>query len=74
MIMKQLNVKPTKTKHTMSYNEWTKEFGVSSAYVERPKLFQGNPSFCVEPIGVAKYLNETFLERIIRIFFNKLIK
>ena len=72
--MKQLNVKPTKTKHSMSYNEWTRELGVSSAYVERPKFFQGNPSFNVQPIGVAKYLNETFLERIVRIMFNRLIK
>jgi phage host-nuclease inhibitor protein Gam len=74
MIMEKLNVRPSKYKHRLTYNEWTKEFRVGSGYVEPSKLYQGNPSCGIRPIGVAKYLEETPIERFIRLFFNKLTK
>lgn len=64
--MEKLNIKPSTHQHRLSYNEWVKEFRVSSGYVEPTKYFQGNnPS--MEPIGVAKYLYESELERFIRV-------
>lgn len=72
--MEKLNVKPSKFKHKLTYNEWTKEFRVGSGYVEPSKLYQGNPSCGIKPIGVAKVLDESPFERFVRILFNKLTK
>jgi hypothetical protein len=72
--MEKLNVKPSKYKHRMSYNEWTKEFRVGSGYVEPPKLYQGNPSCGIRPIGVAKVIDETPFEKFVRVLINKLYK
>ncbi len=70
--MEKLNVKPSKYKHRMSYNEWTKEFRVGSGYVEPTKFYQGNPGPGIQPIGVARIINETPFERFFRILTNKL--
>lgn len=72
--MEKLNVKPSKYKHKLSYNEWAREFRVGSGYVEQPKLYQGNPSCGIRPIGVAKVINESPFERFVRILFNKITK
>lgn len=72
--MEKLNVKPSKYKHKLSYNEWAREFRVGSGYVEPSKLYQGNPSCGIRPIGVAKVLDESPIERFLRILFNKLTK
>ena len=39
---KKLRVIPSKFKSTLTFNEWVKEYGVSSQYVEPTKYFQGN--------------------------------
>lgn len=39
---KKLRVTPSKFKSTLTFNEWVKEYGVSSQYVEPTKYFQGN--------------------------------
>ena len=58
----------------MSYNEWVKKFNVSSGYIEPTKFYQGNPSCGIQPIGVAKVLDESPFERFVRILFNKITK
>ena len=70
--MKNLNVKPSKQTHTMSYNEWAKEFNVGRGYVEQTKYYQGNPSCGIKPMGVARLINETPIERFFSVLFNKL--
>jgi hypothetical protein len=74
MNMEKLNVKPSNHKHLMSYNDWAREFNVGSGYVEPTKYFQGNPGPGIQPMGVAKIINETSIERFFRILYNKLKK
>lgn len=69
---KKLNVQPSKYTHKMSYNEWTKHFNVGGGYVEPTKYFQGHTNWSMKPIGVAKYINETPIERFFRVLFNKI--
>ena len=70
--MEKLNVKPSQYTHRMSYNEWTKEFNVGRGYVEPTKYYQGNPSCGIKPMGVARLINETPIERFFSVLFNKL--
>jgi len=70
--MEKLNVKPSKYKHRVSYNEWAKEFNVGGGYIEPTKYYQGNPSCGIRPIGVARVINETPFERFFRILIKKL--
>ena len=62
------------TEREMSFNEWVKEFNVSSQHQLKTDYYQGNPSSGIKPIGVAKYLDETPFERFVRVLFNKIHK
>ena len=72
--MKNLNVKPSKQTHTMSYNEWAKEFNVGSGYIEPTKYYQGNPSCGIKPMGVARLIDETPFQWFFRVLYYKLKK
>lgn len=39
---KNLKVRPSKFKTTLTFNEWVEKYKVSSGYVEPTKYFQGN--------------------------------
>lgn len=69
--MEKLNVKKSNFKPEMDYNEWAKKFNVGSGYVQPTKYFQGHTNWSMKPIGVAKYINETPIERFFRVLFNK---
>jgi hypothetical protein len=44
-----LRVKVSKFKSPLSFNEWAKQYRVSSQYTEYQPLFQGNPSAGINP-------------------------
>jgi hypothetical protein len=62
------------TEREMSFNEWVVKFNVSSQHQLKTDLYQGNPSSGIRPIGVAKYLDETSIERFLRVLFIKINK
>jgi hypothetical protein len=62
------------TEREMSFNEWVKEFNVSSQHQLKTDYYQKNPSSGIRPIGVAKYLDEGSIERFVRVLFNKINK
>jgi len=44
-----LRVKVSKFKSPLTFNEWAKQYRVSSQYTEYQPLFQGNPSAGIRP-------------------------
>lgn len=44
-----LKVKVSEFKASMTFNEWSEKFNVSSRYIEPTKYFQGNPSSGIVP-------------------------
>lgn len=44
-----LKVKVSEFKASMTFNEWSEKFNVSSRYIEPTKYFQGNPSSGIAP-------------------------
>jgi hypothetical protein len=72
--MENLKVKTCDFESKLSFNDWVKEFNVSSQHELRTNYYQGNPSSGIRPIGVAKYLDETPFERFVRVLFNKIHK
>lgn len=44
-----LRVKVSKFKSPLSFNEWAKQYRVSSQYTEYQPLYQGNPSAGIHP-------------------------
>jgi hypothetical protein len=42
-MQKNLKVRPSKFKSTLTFNEWVEKYKVSSGYIEPTKYFQGNP-------------------------------
>jgi hypothetical protein len=72
--MENLKVKTCDFESKLSFNDWVKEFNVSSQHELRTNYYQGNPSSGIKPIGVAKYLDETPFERFVRVLFNKIHK
>jgi hypothetical protein len=62
------------TEREMSFNEWVVKFNVSSQHQLKTDYYQGNPSSGIRPIGVAKYLDETSIERFLRVLFIKINK
>ena len=51
-----------KTQRELTYNEWVKEYKVSSSYVEPTKYYQGNKGSGFEPMVM-----ETKLQRFFRL-------
>ena len=70
--MENLKVKTSQYKRELSFNEWVTKYNVSSGHQVKTDYYQGNPSCGIQPIGVAKYLNETPFQRFIRVLFIKL--
>ena len=58
----QKKIKMEKTQRELTYNEWVKEYKVSSSYVEPTNYYQGNPGSGFEPMVM-----ETKLQRFFRL-------
>lgn len=72
--MEKLRVKKSDFKSDLSFNEWCEKYNLGKGYVRPTQYFQGHKNWSMEPIGVAKYIYESPIERLFRVLKSRLKK